>query len=372
MAIEVTANSNSTASTGGRKAWVTLITNPQYIAGVLTLHRTLTSVSSYPLVVMTTPSLSLQSREIIEYAGIEIIEVPHLSPSAAQHTGFDPSFVRFNDAWTKIRVFGLDQFERIILIDSDMIFLRSMDELFDLELPGDDWIGAAPACICNPFKLKHYPDDWIPANCQLSKQNPYTALSEPSIPKIDSPRTSHLLNSGLVIFKPSKPLLDKLIHHLNTSPTIAQSRFADQDVITEVFKGKWKVLPWWVNALKTQRAVHQDMWRDEEVRLIHYILDKPWDHRPLTLAPYKSTSTQLPPTPITPSNFPSISDKAEKARRPLPESLINAVRNTPKQDSLTNYDAVHSWWWLVYEELLDEWKAENRLGWREIDQYVKR
>jgi hypothetical protein len=56
-------------------------------------------------------------------------------------------------------VFGLEQFERVILIDADMIFLRGMDELFDLELK-DGWIGAAPACVCNPFKIADYPTDW--------------------------------------------------------------------------------------------------------------------------------------------------------------------------------------------------------------------
>ncbi|OCF73611.1 galactinol synthase [Kwoniella mangroviensis CBS 8886] len=353
---------------GGRKAWVTLITNPGYIAGLLTLHRTLISVSSYPLIVMTTSSLSQSSRETITSSGIEIIEVEHLSPSSDQHSGFDPSFSRFNDAWTKIRVFGLEQFERIILIDSDMIFLRGMDELFDLELPGDDWIAASPACVCNPFKLKHYPEDWIPSNCSLSLQNPYTTLSSPPIPSPDSKRTSHLLNSGLVIFKPSLSLLDELVHHLNTSPTIAQSKFADQDVITEVFKGRWKPLPWWCNALKTQRAVHGSMWRDEEVRLIHYILDKPWNHRPSDLPPHPT----LPPTPITPSNFTQQQTQNTEKRRPLPPGLLDAVRNTSPQESLTNYDAVHAWWWIVYEDLLGEWKAENKAGWREVDQYVTR
>ncbi|WWC86052.1 uncharacterized protein L201_000923 [Kwoniella dendrophila CBS 6074] len=374
MTIEASSTINNLS--GGRKAWVTLITNPQYIAGLLTLQRTLTSVSSYPLVVMTTPGLDTYSREIINGFGIEIVEVEHLTPSSQQHSGFDPKFLRFNDAWSKIQVFGLTQFERIILIDSDMIFLRDMDELFDLELPSRDWIAASPACVCNPFKLAHYPEDWIPANCQLNLQNPYTSLNEPPIPdntpnSENNKRTSHLLNSGLVIFHPSKNLLDKLIYHLNNSPTILKSKFADQDVITEVFKGNWKPLPWWCNALKTQRAVHKQMWKDDQVRLIHYILDKPWDHRPESLSPFRSTSTQLPPTPITASNATEF-DLTKKDRRPLPQNLIEAVHNTREQESLTNYDHVHSWWWLVYEEILDEWKNENKLGWKDIDKYVTR
>lgn len=109
---------------------------------------------------MATDSLQQSSREVLKHAGLEIVDVEHLTPASGQHNGFDPTFVRLNDAWTKLRVFGLTQYDRIVLIDSDMIFLRGMDEIFDLELPGHDWIAAAPACICNPLKIAHYPEDW--------------------------------------------------------------------------------------------------------------------------------------------------------------------------------------------------------------------
>jgi lipopolysaccharide biosynthesis glycosyltransferase len=59
--------------------------------------------------------------------------------------------------------------------------------------------------------------------------------------------------------------------YLNTSPTIPHLKFPDQDLLADYFKGRWKVLPWWCNALKTLRAVHQDIWADEEVRLIHFM-----------------------------------------------------------------------------------------------------
>ncbi|OCF33313.1 galactinol synthase [Kwoniella heveanensis BCC8398] len=361
-----------------RKAWITLITNEAYVAGLLTLHRTLVSLSSYPLIAMTTSSLSSASQDLITSASIPVIQVDHLTPSQGQHGGFDPSFSRFDDAWTKLQVFGLEQFETLILIDSDMIFLKEMDELFEYELPARDWVGAAPACVCNPLKLAHYPKDWIPANCAYRHQTPYTALSEPPIPSTapDSPRTSHLLNSGLVILHPSKTTLQQIVHHLNTSPTIAKVQFADQDVMAEVFRARWKPLPWWCNALKTLRAVHQDVWRDEEVRLIHYILDKPWHRRPAHLAPHVSI-TDLPPTPITASNGPlgrHFGDESDKPiRRPLPAGLLDAVRSTDKsQESLTDYQDVHGWWWIVYEDLLDDYKAVGDERWKLIDRHVKR
>jgi len=108
---------------------------------------------------MATDGLPASSRKIIEAQGMEIVDVDHLVPAAGQHGGFDPKFARFNDAWTKLRVFGLTQYERVVMIDSDMIYTRGMDEIFDLEIP-EDWIAAAPACVCNPFKIAHYPVDW--------------------------------------------------------------------------------------------------------------------------------------------------------------------------------------------------------------------
>ena len=109
---------------------------------------------------MATDSLPESSRRIIIQSGITIVPIEHLLLPESQHMGFNPVFARFGDCWTKLRVFGLVEYKRVVMIDSDMIFLRSMDDIFDMELPGRDWIGAAPACLCNPLRIDHYPKDW--------------------------------------------------------------------------------------------------------------------------------------------------------------------------------------------------------------------
>ena len=109
---------------------------------------------------MVTEGLPDTSRHIIKEAGMTLREVSHLSPPPGQHPGFDRAFDRFRETWTKLRAFDLTEYERIILIDSDMMFLRAMDELFEMDLPGSNWIGAAPACLCNPFKIADYPKEW--------------------------------------------------------------------------------------------------------------------------------------------------------------------------------------------------------------------
>lgn len=50
--------------------------------------------------------------------------------------------------------------QRVVLLDSDMIILRNMDELMAMDLPNDH-IAAVHVCSCNPRGLPHYPKDWL-------------------------------------------------------------------------------------------------------------------------------------------------------------------------------------------------------------------
>jgi hypothetical protein len=55
--------------------------------------------------------------------------------------------------------------------------------------------------------------------------------------------------------------------------------FPDQELLSDVFLGRWVALPYGYNALKTPRieGVHDAIWRDDEVRAVHYnFATKPW------------------------------------------------------------------------------------------------
>ena len=59
------------------------------------------------------------------------------------------------------------EYDRIVQLDSDMMVLKNMDELMDLELdpPSSDGKGsrvfaASHACVCNALKKPHYPKNW--------------------------------------------------------------------------------------------------------------------------------------------------------------------------------------------------------------------
>ncbi|KAF5337221.1 hypothetical protein D9611_003289 [Ephemerocybe angulata] len=223
---------------------------------------------------MVTRTLSAESREVLRRAGILMKEVDPLHPPSG-HT-LAESDHRFADTWTKLRGFGLIEYERIVLLDSDMLVRRNMDELFVLKLARDQ-IAAVHVCACNPLKLVHYPADWLPVNCA------YSAVSTPKSPPPKyngSPRPYHQLNSGTVVLRPSSELSDRVLRALDDEDAVKGFVFPDQDLLTHVFRGKWVPLPWYYNALRTLPDVHPQLWDEAEVRCLHYILaDKPWISR---------------------------------------------------------------------------------------------
>jgi lipopolysaccharide biosynthesis glycosyltransferase len=88
-------------------------------------------------------------------------------------------------------------------------------------------------------------------------------------------------NGGLQVVNPSKATYD-LISAKLASSDVSSYDFADQSLLGDVFHGRWVALPYTYNALKTLRwkGVHDAIWRDDEVKNIHYILSpKPWDEK---------------------------------------------------------------------------------------------
>ncbi|KDQ19936.1 glycosyltransferase family 8 protein [Botryobasidium botryosum FD-172 SS1] len=268
-------------STPPKAAFATLFTKPAYLPGILVLHHRLVAVGSrYPLVAMVVPQVGEEPRRILRERGIIVREVDNLKPEEGVHV-LSEADKRFEDTWTKLKAFELAEYERVVLLDSDMLVRRNMDELMELQLPGSDWIAAAHACTCNPRKFPHYPKDWVPENCAYTPLTHPAGATTPTAVRADSRRTHKLLNSGLVVLTPSVSLMQSIEDYLRTSPLVPTFSFPDQDLLAAFFEGRWQSLPYVYNALKTLRVIHGPLWRDEEVRCLHYILpQKPWHHRP--------------------------------------------------------------------------------------------
>jgi hypothetical protein len=283
--LAVMENSKGSHPTMPKKVWTTLITNTNYLSGLITLDYSLKKAGSkYPLVALYTETFPDDGHKALSARGIPAREIPYLLPSVPKEYAQDP---RFYDCWSKLAPFSLTEYDRVVQMDSDMMVLKNMDELMDIELDEADQNGdgqrvyaASHACACNPLKKPHYPKHWVPENCAFTSQHdkPDEAQEQgpPPTAGIASP------NGGLVVVVPSQGTYDKILHVLQDGDKTNNYDFADQALLGDVFHGRWVGLPYVYNALKTLRwkGVHDEIWRDARVKNIHYILSpKPWDEK---------------------------------------------------------------------------------------------
>ncbi|KAI9375162.1 glycosyl transferase family protein [Aspergillus egyptiacus] len=314
---------NTNNGRAATKVWTTLITNTDYLPGLLTLEYSLRRVGSkYPLLVLYTDSFPADGHAALDARKIMKKCVPYLLPSTPKDFVND---TRFYDCWSKLTPFSLVEYERVVQLDSDMLILQNMDELMDLELDppalagtGNRVFAAAHACACNPLHKPHYPENWIPSNCAYTTQHaaPSTAQTTgaPAIAGLGIP------NGGLQVVNPSREIYDNIIARLATSATSAYD-FADQSLLADMFHGRWVPLPYVYNALKTLRwkGVHDALWKDENVKNIHYILSpKPWDED---------------------------------------ENL-----RSEQGDVQPGRDSTHEWWWALNRQRLEDEKANGLHG----------
>lgn len=253
-------------------AWVTLLTQPDYLPGVETLHRSLrASGSPWPLVVMVTDTIDDSTRQHLGAQGCKVREVPVIGPDPALESRY--ANARFADVWSKLAVWTLTEYQRVAFLDADMLVLQNMDHLFELPLAAGT-IAACHACRCNPNHIESYPVSWRPENCYYSwctdaqmHANPPTSLD-------------NYLNGGFLLLTPDNALYQQMVAKLAEKADISGYVFAEQDFLNEVFRDRWLPLHYGYNALKTLPLQHPQMWDLAQVKNLHFIIDKPWETRP--------------------------------------------------------------------------------------------
>src|SRR5947207_2062870 len=86
------------------------------------------------------------------------------------------------------------------------------------------------------------------------------------------------MNGGLQVVNPSTAVYNQILAYMESDA--ANMDFADQSLLSDLYRGRWVPLPYIYNALKALRweGVHNQIWRDDQVKNVHYILTpKPWD-----------------------------------------------------------------------------------------------
>lgn len=145
-------------------AFITALNTESYLPGVRALHRNLIHVGSrFPLVVIIPDGATTLAQEL-RRDGITYLHAPEISIDSLEQMG--------NHYWGKtffkIQAFGLTSFDKIVLIDCDILILKNLDALFSfphisaasvgpaIGLRGDAWSGlTSGVLVVEPSEEEH-------------------------------------------------------------------------------------------------------------------------------------------------------------------------------------------------------------------------
>jgi lipopolysaccharide biosynthesis glycosyltransferase len=110
-------------------AFVTFLGTEDFLPGVLALKNSLFCFNNkFPLVIMVTSDISENTIQMLRLLDSQIVIVDHIKNP--YHSSDDPR--GFNHMYTKLRVFELVTYDKLVYLDSDMIVCNNIEELFTL------------------------------------------------------------------------------------------------------------------------------------------------------------------------------------------------------------------------------------------------
>ena len=251
---------------------MTLVTNEDYLLGATALVRSIRRIDQEHSINVLSTRSELDFEPILAM-GAEVRQVSHPALSESflnrhtrerQHSnapftkGNKPQFHNPLDNFCKLKLWELDEFDRILFIDADAIVVRDVSKLF-----------AYPEFSAAP--------------------NLYETLSD-----------MHRLNSGVFVAHPDKANYEAMIRRLDQPD--AFWRRTDQTFL-ESYYPDWHGLPYTYNALQYIYFNLPDLWYWPSIRLVHYQYEKPWEEKhpkahllkPLIDLWYSTLDGQAPP-----------------------------------------------------------------------------
>jgi len=151
------------------RTYATIVTTDDYLPGALTLHESLNKTRPrYELLVVLTKNVSAACKEVLERRRIKTLTLDHYFSMAEEACEINrQSYIsNWNNTLSKLLIFELTQFEKIVFLDSDMVIFQNLDHLFDL--PHMSAVAAD--------QLTDGHEDWVQLNSGLMVIRPESRL----------------------------------------------------------------------------------------------------------------------------------------------------------------------------------------------------
>ena len=108
---------------------------PEYVLGGMVLGCSLQNTGTkHDMIVIHTSDVSQEALCLLKRAGWIPHEIQHVEETGKLCSDFHKR-MRFANVFTKLRCFELTQYDKILMMDIDLLVLKNIDDLFEMEPP---------------------------------------------------------------------------------------------------------------------------------------------------------------------------------------------------------------------------------------------
>lgn len=208
------------------KTYACILSTNDYLPGVLILNENLKKLNSqYGLLCLINENISEESKQTLDEYGIKY----QLKRSVKYNVNFNCSW---NNTFDKFNVFLLEEYEKVVCLDVDLLILENLDFLFDYE---------TPAMV------------------------------------IDNPSFADRYNSGVMVITPDKQTFNQLVR-MKEQESLYNKVIGDQNILNDFYLKDSNInrIPDRYNVIRTITKEVEDVDGVEKYRIIrNAIVDNP-------------------------------------------------------------------------------------------------
>lgn len=183
------------------KTYACVLSTNDYVMGVLVLNENLKKINSkYGLICLINERINKETRDVLTRNNIEYKEYESIPYNVNFYCNWNYTFDKFN-------VFLLNEYEKVVCLDLDLLILENLDFLFDYE---------TPAMV------------------------------------IDNPSFKDRFNSGVMVITPNKETFNRLVE-MKDKESLENRVIGDQNIFNDYYLGNGIIhrIPDRYNVLRT-------------------------------------------------------------------------------------------------------------------------
>lgn len=223
--------------------------NNIYITGAMVLGYSLMKTkTTYDRVILVTPDVSDEYINYLKLVWNVVIPINYISSNPKF---FTEANMRFIDVFTKLECLSLIQYDKIILLDLDMIIVNNIDHLFQLHTP-------AASLKKNNIKYGDIIDrKYMCRNGKVIKS----------------------INAGLMLLKPDIDELNEIKYDIVNNKEISYYHCPEQEYLSLRYCGKWRFITFNYNyQFGLDEFIKNITYSLDQIYVIHYSCPfKPWN-----------------------------------------------------------------------------------------------